>query len=68
MQIIECKRRPFEHQLKFNLQLRIEAEVWIDRSYIHNGIIYGKISGAVRSWNIETGQRIQEFPFNKKKL
>ncbi len=44
-------------QLKFNLHLSVKRD-WIDRICIHNGIIYGKESRAVRSWNIETGQII----------
>ncbi len=50
-----------EHQLQFNFQLRIKGEGWVNGIYIHNGIIYGRVSGGIRSWNIETGQTIQEF-------
>ncbi len=52
-----------EHRLQFDFQHRIEIEYWINGICIHNGIIYSRGYNKVRSWNIETGQMMQEFQF-----
>ncbi len=58
----------FDNELQFNLQHRLKTEMSFQGVSVHNGIIYGIIYGvgmeSVRSWNIETGQNIQEFRYN----
>ncbi len=55
-----------EHQqLQFDLQHCIKVEDFIEGICIHNGIIYTAGSFTVRTWNIETGEIIQEFRYNQ---
>ncbi len=54
-----------ENQLQFNLQYILVGKSWKDIC-IHNDIIYGHQFGdVIKSWNIETGQIIQEFRGDK---
>ncbi len=51
-------------RLQFNLQHCLKAESCIYGICIQNGAIYSREFSTVKSWNIETGQAIQEFQFH----
>ncbi len=48
------------------LGFRLKIKGSFNTICIHNGIIYFREDGAVKSWNNETGEIIQEFRYNAK--
>ncbi len=53
-----------EDQLQVHLQRRLKRNSIINGVCIHNGIIYSKGYNVITTWNIETGQIIQEFRYD----
>ncbi len=53
-----------EHQLQFSSRYRLKLEGYSNNICIHNDIIYLREFKGIRSWNIETGQIIQEIRNN----
>ncbi len=53
-----------ENRLEFNIQHRLKGDGFIS-DFCNHSIIYCRKFRGIGSWNIETGQMIQEFQYNQ---
>ncbi len=53
------------YKVDHSLINRLKGEGWIIDICVYNDIMYSREFDAVKSWNIETGQIIQDFRYNQ---